>query len=743
MPAPLTKARRMHHIGLTATLVATLAATLLMPQGATLAAAAGPDTGSHPIATGAKAGGAAILMADRIVFTTGHKVLRASGHVSVSFGNMILTASAITYDETSNTIIAEGPLRLRNGDTATIVASYAELSSDMRKGVLKSARMVLNRQMQITATEIRRSDGRYTQLYHAAASTCRIANAHQTPFWQVRARRIVHDEQRKLLFFERAQLRLGGLPVAYLPRIKVPDPSVKRASGFLVPGVSNSDKLGFGVSAPYFVTLGDYADVTLKPRLYSSGTATLGFDFRRRFRHGRLSLTGALTNDTRMAYRHRGYLFATGNWRFQNGLEARAKLQLTSDRSYLVDHGFSSATRLENRISLARTRRNSRTDLALLGYRTLSTSVPGDTIPYLLGHARYRKRLETPVLGGQLALGAELASYRRRARSNITGRDGRRLGVVLDWSRQWIGRSGLIVTTSARGRAERYEIAQDSTYPAPITRTISVASLDLRLPMARRSTRATESLEPRLQLVYAPGGAATVPNEDSQIVPFEANNLFTLNRFPGHDIYEQGFRANIGVSYSRQSKTGFSMNLVAGKVFRLGANGQFSAASGLAGASSGLVLAGRLSLPKRLNFVQRLVLGGGGGGAVIRRAETRLAYKTRRLDLDTSYLWLLKGAAGNTAADVSDWSVKAGWLLGNNWRTVASWRYDATTAKASDAGLALTYRNDCIKIDLSLSRQYASSSNVGASSSLGLKITLDGFGARANSGAFARQCASF
>jgi len=694
------------------------------------------------IATGARAQQAApaSLSADKIVFTTGHRVIRASGHVEVVYGTSILTASALTYDEGNNLIIAEGPLRLRDGQTITIIADYAELSADMRRGILKSARMVLNRQLQLTAIEINRSGGRFTQLYKAAASTCTISTAHPTPFWQIRARRIIHDEQKRVLFFERAQLRLGGIPVAYLPRLKVPDPSVKRASGFLVPGLSNSDKFGTGVSIPYFLRLGKYADVTLTPRLYTSGTATLGFDFRKRFHRGEVTLTGALTQDTQSANTLRGYMFADGQWRFRNGLHAEMALQFSSDTTYLSDHGISGTTRLENRLNLRRTKRDNQVNVTVLGFRGLSSSVANDEIPYMLTSATYQRRVTPGILGGQLTLEATASGYTRMSNTDITGRDGTVLRARANWSRQWITQRGLIFSTTAELNGDYYNIRQDSTYAAPVSRAVPIAVADLRLPLVRTAGGVVAVLEPRLQLVYSPGSSVSVPNEDSQIIEFEANNLFALNRFAGRDVYEKGLRVNAGLNYSRTTDRGAVLYATVGKVFRLNDPGQFTAASGLAGSSSGYVIATQITLPSHLRMVHRMVVN---NGFSILRNETRMAFETKRFDVDTSYLWLLKGAAGNAASDVSDWSVTSGWNFGRNWRSQATWRYDLLTSAASDAGLALTYRNDCIKVDLSLSRQFASSSNVSTSTQVGLQVTLDGFGGRANSAAYGRSCRDF
>ncbi len=687
----------------------------------------------------AQTGGYASLTADRIVYTSGYRVLRASGNVVIIFGNSRLEASALTYDEKNDLITAEGPIRLTDGDNLTIIASFAELSGDMKTGILKSARMVLNQQLQLSAVEISRSEGRYNQLHKAAASTCTVSVAHPTPFWQVRARRIVHDEERQLLFFEHAQLRIGNVPVAYVPRLRVPDPSVRRATGFLVPGFNQSSSLGYGVNAPYFIALGDYADVTLIPFIYSTGTATLGFDFRKRFHNGSLNVKGAISNDTVAATPVRGYLFADANFSFQNGIVADIGLQFTSDESFLSDHSISKTTRLDSHIRLSRTRRTSYIWAEVQGFHSLSTTIASDEIPFLLGEAGMMRRWVPGALGGQMGFEVSANSYTRTSVTDIVGRDTLRVSSVADWRRQWISGSGLVFATMAELHADYYRSVQDSTFPAPISRAVPIAAAEFRLPLMRESANATEVIEPRVQLVWSSPTSATVPDEDSSQVEFEATDLFALNHFAGIDQIERGLRANIGVSYTRKSESGWNVDAVIGKVVRAADYGQFTPASGLDGSQSSYVLAGQVILPSRFLLLQRMVFN---TGLAVSKNETKLAYINRKFDVATSYLWLASGAAGNVTAH-SEWTFDGGVNFGGNWRTAASWRYDLIADAASEAGVALTYRNDCIKVDLSLSRTFAASSNVGASTNLGLQVSLEGFGSRAGTDSYGRKCSDF
>ena len=86
------------------------------------------------------------------------------------------------------------------------------------------------------------------------------------PIWQLKAREIDHDKELQLVEFRDSVMEIDGWPVFYSPYISMPDPSVKRASGFLPPSVGSSNTLGAHVTIPYFLVLGPDKDVTFAPR---------------------------------------------------------------------------------------------------------------------------------------------------------------------------------------------------------------------------------------------------------------------------------------------------------------------------------------------------------------------------------------------------------------------------------------------------------------------------------------------
>ena len=111
----------------------------------------------------AKAQDLATLIADKVA-VSGDNSLVASGGVEVLYQGRRLRASRIIYDKTTDKLQIEGPITLSDGSDTLVLASAADLSADLTNGVLTSARLVLNQQLQVAAARIFRVDGRYTSL---------------------------------------------------------------------------------------------------------------------------------------------------------------------------------------------------------------------------------------------------------------------------------------------------------------------------------------------------------------------------------------------------------------------------------------------------------------------------------------------------------------------------------------------------------------------------------------------------
>ena len=216
----------------------------------------------------------ATLVADSVTLQS-PTVLAAKGHVEVFFNGQHVTASAIIYDKAANQLHITGPIRIDNGKGELILADQADLSADLTEGLLTSARIVMDQKLQLVAGAVLRSDGgRYTAMRQVVASSCSICKTSSTPLWEIRAREVVHDSVTQQIWFRGASFRFFGVPVLYLPIMRIPDPTLDRATGFLVPKLRSTSQLGTGILAPYFIVIDKSTDVLVTPYLTTSGNAT-------------------------------------------------------------------------------------------------------------------------------------------------------------------------------------------------------------------------------------------------------------------------------------------------------------------------------------------------------------------------------------------------------------------------------------------------------------------------------------
>jgi len=289
-----------------------------------------------------------LLVSDAVTLDPEADLFTATGDVEVYFDGNTLTAPKVVYNLKDELVTIEGPFVLTQAEgNAVVYGDFAELSTDMADGVIKAVRYVVDENLKVTASEVMRSEGRYSDFKRVRASTCKICSESQIPLWEVQAKAAVHDNEKKHVTYRNAKLLIRSIPVAYVPWVRMPDPSIKRADGFLFPKLRFNSALGNQLILPYFKTLGDSADVTLSPNIaLTSGrkdepkSNTLEARYRQRFNNGYLELNGAFSSDTILPDKTRSYLFSNGEFQFANDINVKFQTQAASDKKYLGTYNF-------------------------------------------------------------------------------------------------------------------------------------------------------------------------------------------------------------------------------------------------------------------------------------------------------------------------------------------------------------------------------------------------------------------
>ncbi|MCV6824612.1 MULTISPECIES: LPS-assembly protein LptD [Halocynthiibacter] len=667
---------------------------------------------------------AASLVADSLTVDEDGSLV-ADGNIEVVFQGRKLTADKITYSPKSDKLSITGPIRLSDGTNIRILAEAGELDSAFENGILTGARLVLNSRVQIASEQIQRVNGRYTQLYKSVASSCQTCLGNPTPLWEIRADRVTHDNIEKQIYFERAQFRFMGVPLAYIPNLRMPDPSVERYNGFLVPRAISDSNLGIGIATPYFITLGDSRDVTLTP-IIATETTTLAVRYRQALRDGFITAEGAVSRDTLRPGETRAYLFADGDFKLPNDYKLALGIQLVSDRAYLLSYDFSNRDILVNDAKLSRVKRNNYVEGTIVDTYSLRDSVDNDTQPNLSADAIYERRFAPSGVGGQAYAKFTLHAHERKSNANVVGRDVARTSFEGNWQRSDVLFGGILGTAVADASFDFYGIDNDSNYPPNLSRSNATIGGEFRLPMQRFTSRGTSHLlEPVAQLLYTASSGEEPPNEDSTEAQLDEANLFSLSRFPGVDRRETGLRANIGLKYRQITASGWNFGATVGRVLWQEDTGLFNEGSGLDGIRSDWLAALELSLPNDLSFSSRNLIN---DGFRFTQSETLIEYDKGPLRLATGYIWLRPEPAIDRDTNVSEWNFLADYRVNDNWKAVTDWRYDFEAQSPARAGLSLTYTNECIEVDLSISRRFTFNDEVDPTTRFGFSLALLGFG---------------
>ncbi|WP_299563156.1 LPS-assembly protein LptD [Enterovirga sp.] len=237
-----------------------------------------------------------------IVYDRDRNTVSATGDVELNYGTRTLQADRVVYDRKTGRVHAEGNVRLSEANGTVTTSDRFELTDDFKTGFIDSLRVEQSGRdrsgpvtTRFSAARGERIDGETTTFDRGTYTACEACreDPERPPLWQVKAARIIHNNQERRIYYEGASLEFAGIPVAYVPYFYTPDPSVRRESGFLAPRYIHTKALGFGVSVPYFWAIAPDRDLTLQP----SGMSRQGFlmqaEYRQRFETGAFNLRGA------------------------------------------------------------------------------------------------------------------------------------------------------------------------------------------------------------------------------------------------------------------------------------------------------------------------------------------------------------------------------------------------------------------------------------------------------------------
>jgi len=205
----------------------TLFASMVPVGGLGSAAWAAPTAAAQPAAT-AKPPDKLVIDADELVYNKDNNTVSATGSVQLFYQGRVLQADKVVYNRATKRVYAEGHAKMTDEHGNVVYGTRFELTDNFRDGFIDSVQILTQDKTRFTSPRVERQEGGVTVFSKGDYTACEPCKTHpdRPPFWQVRATRIIEDQESHTIYFEDAQLLLGGFPVFYAPYFSAPDATV-------------------------------------------------------------------------------------------------------------------------------------------------------------------------------------------------------------------------------------------------------------------------------------------------------------------------------------------------------------------------------------------------------------------------------------------------------------------------------------------------------------------------------------
>ena len=698
--------------------------------------------------------------ADQVSYDDDSELVVAEGRVRMDRDGYYLASDRVEWNRRTGEVVAVGNVVVLSPEGDRIVGDRVLLDDSLRDATVENLLVVLENGGRLAARRATRT-GDILRLEQAIYTPCPVTTAEgcpKNPSWSISAARVTRDPARGRLRFEGGRLTLLGLTLPLLPVFSVGDGTDSQAaSGILVPNLSLSSSNGIEVGLPYYLRVANNRDLTLTPHVYTKALPALEARWRHLtslgayqlggfFTYGRvdqvdeIALTGPAGDDRRGI---RGYFEGNGRFQLSPEWSVTSSLRVATDKTVTRRYDLTRDDRLRNFVEAERITPNFYLSIAGWAFQGLRSEDIQRQIPIALPAIDARLRLADPLLGGQVELQANSLAILR-----IDGQDTQRAFASARWDMRRLTRWGQELTFTAFGRGDVYHSEDSALTNIALYRgedgwqgrAIGALAADLRWPLIGSLFGGTQRLVPRVQLVLTPPTKnLSIPNEDARAVDLEDSNLFALNRFSGHDRWEDGSRVTYGLEWNLD-RANWSVQSVIGQSYRLTREPSlFPDGTGLTDRFSDIVGRTRVRFGRLVDVTHRYRID--KDNLAVRRNELDLTLGTEQSYVQVGYLRLNRNisAAVEDLRDKEEVRVAGRLKFADYWSVFAATVFDLTSAVEDPLSgadgfqpvrlrLGLNYEDECLDLGVQWKRDYERIGDFRKGSTLSFNISLKGLG---------------
>ncbi len=559
-------------------------------------------------------------------------------------------------------------------------------------------------------------------------TTCK-KRGDKCPPWKLTAKKVIHDKEKQIINYEKTKLYLYDFPILYTPWFYHPDPTVKRQSGFLTPGITNSTLLGSGLNLPYYFALAENKDATLNPKIYADENPVIQTEYRHLTKNSYSILDASFNQgykktSNKKTSGSRNHIFARSDINLDLETFDESKLiinfQKASNDTYLKVHDIASKLKTSNSvmhssIGMNFLKNDASMDIDLDVYEDLSKT--DERYEFVAPNYNYKNKLFISEQQG--VLNFQSRGYYKNFETNK-----KQTKLVNDFfwnSKDYISNSGIVTKIEGNLKNSNYraENTLDHKNNKNNIELMGAVSILNSLPLEKQSENYKKTLTPKLMLRTAPGHMRNMSDSSLRLA---ISNLYSLNKLAAIDVIETGTSLTLGTDYSYKDKSDFEkFNLSVGQVFNYDDNPDMSRKSTLNEKTSEMIGSANYYLNEFSKVGYKFSLD--NNYSTLNYNEIAGIFKINKLVTNFEYLEENNHIGNNHY-------INAGLALELNESNSLKFetRENFTTDATEFYNISYQYENDCLRAAIEYNKSYYSYNDLEPSENVMFTLTIIPFG---------------
>ena len=382
------------------------------------------------------------------------------------------------------------------------------------------------------------------------------------PPWSIKAKKIVHDKNKKQLIYDHAVLNVYDKPVMYFPKFFHPDPSVERQTGFLKPQLNNSEILGSSLYLPYFYIMSESKDYTFKPTIFENDMYMFQNEYRSEQKNSSLIADFSLTtgyksslsnNKNTISHIFTKYDVDLDLLNFESS-KMNFFLEKVSNDTYLkvfdtnlmeTEIKPSNPNKLNTGMKLTLDHKNYNFDMGLNIYENLQEEKSSDRYEYVLPYYNFSRLIDIDRLGllEFSSSGSNNLIETNNLETNVTNNINYK--IIDNISRKYGFKNNFNIYFKNLNTVGKNNNKYKSSVQSEL---MNITEVNTSLPLGKKNQSFEHIIEPKISFRWNPGDMKDYKSTKRSI---NADNVFSINRLGLSDSFEEGKSITLGINYKK------------------------------------------------------------------------------------------------------------------------------------------------------------------------------------------------